>query len=455
PLINFLKGTEMLNKYPVLKKEYIIRKFNTEEGEKIVLYGIYDKSVRIGLNKDALFIVKHFTGEHSVEDIVNKIVTEYHINRDNAFKSLNNILAQLKNKEIIFFNENRRPEYKFPDFPEIRGILNQVYIRLTNACNLKCRHCSVDAGYKLKDELNKEEIFDLIDQLYNMMVPSVTFTGGEPTLVNYLPELVKYTSYKPIKVYLMTNGFRVNKQYAELLVRNGLVHVNISLDGANAESHDTFRGVKGSFKKAIEAIRLFKKLGIYVETTTVIHDQNSSEVIDIVNLGKFLRVDNMKFLPITPFKRGKNCNFENSLIHYTNNLRNFLYAYNNIYNKLVKKNLKERLEKENLFRCGAGMGVIAISSNGDVFPCNNLENIILGNIRSQKLIEIYNNSSRLEDAFNAISVRNSECEACEILDYCHGGCAMLAYTYNGDYKKCDITRKPYIIELMKDQGGEK
>lgn len=442
----------MEGKYPILKKEYIIRKANTKEGEKIVIYGIYDKSVRIGINKDTLFIVKHFTGEYSVEDIVNKIISEYQVKRDKAIESLNNVLTQLKSREIIYFSENRKLEYKFPDISDMRDILNQAYIRLTNACNLKCIHCAVDAGYKLKDELNKEEIFDLIDQLYNMMVPGVTFTGGEPTVVNYLPELIKYTSNKPIKVHLMTNGFKINEPYAKLLVRNGLVHVNISLDGANEISHDYFRGVKGSFKKAIEAIKIFKELGIYVETTTVIHDRNYNEVIDIINLGKSLKVDNMKFLPIVPFKRGNDCNFESSLIHYVNNLRNFLFAYESIYNKLVKKDLKERLLKENLFRCGAGISVIAIASNGDVFPCNNLENIVLGNIRNQKLIEIYNNSSRLEEALNAISIKNSECEACEILDYCHGGCAMLAYSYHGDYKKCDITRKPYVIELMKNQG---
>ncbi|MEW6457404.1 MAG: radical SAM protein [Acidobacteriota bacterium] len=347
-------------------------------------------------------------------------------------------------------NENRGLKYKFSDLPEMRGILNHVYIRLTNACNSRCIHCSVDAGQRLKEELKKEEIFDLVDQIYRMMVPRVTFTGGEPTLVNYLPELIKYASNKPMKTHLMTNGYKIDESYAELLVKNNLVHINISLDGAGEKTHDTFRGLKGSFKKAIKAIRIFKDLNIYVETTTVIHEGNRNEVIDIINLGKSLKVDNMKFLPITPFKRGKYCNFEDSLTYYINNLRNFLFAYDNIYNKLIKKDLSKKLQKEDLFRCNAGTGIIAISPQGDVFPCNNLENIVLGNIRAKRLIEIYNESSNVNDVFNALSIRNSECESCKILDYCHGGCAMLAYSYHGDYKKCDITRKPYVLELMKD-----
>ncbi len=445
----------MFKKYPVLKKEYILRKFEGKEGVKICLYGIYNKNT-IEINDDALFIVRHFTGEYQIEEIVNKIVSKFGVSYDKAFECLNKILLQLEKKEIIHFNENKEIRYKFSDLPKMRGILNQVYILLTNACNLRCIHCSVDAGKRLKEELKKEEIFEIIDQIYEMMVPGVTFTGGEPTLMDYLPELIRYTASKPIKTHLMTNGYKISKSYAKLLVNNGLVHVNISLDGAQEKTHDTFRGVRNSFKKAIEAIRIFKGLGIYVETTTVIHEGNSSEIMDIVNLGKSMKIDNMKFLPIVPFKRGKGCNFKDSLSCYINNIRNFIFAYDIIYNRLIKKDLSHKLHEEDLFRCGAGTGVIGISSQGDVFPCNNLENIVLGNIRSQKLMEIYNKSSRLRDVFDAISIRDSECENCEILDYCHGGCAMLSYSYYGDYKKCDITRKPYVLELMKDhnKGGK-
>lgn len=334
-------------------------------------------------------------------------------------------------------------------------MLNHVYILLTKACNLRCSHCSVDAGQPTKEELSKEEVFDLIDQIFEMMVPSITITGGEPTLVDYLPQLVEYIASKPIKTHLMTNGFKINKPYAELLVGNGLVHVNISLDGVKEITHDVFRGVKGSFKKSINAIKVFKELGIYVETTTVIHEGNCKEIPAIVNLGKTLKVDNMKFVPIIPYRRGEKCNYWTSLNCYVNNISNFLFAYDNIYNRLVKKELSKKLDKEKLFRCGAGTGVIAISPEGNVLPCNNLENIVLGNIRQKKLLDIYNNSEKLWEVFEAISINGSECENCEILDYCGGGCAMISNSYHGEYKKCDITRKPYILRLMNEQRGEK
>jgi len=246
----------MIKEFPFFKKEYILRRFEVKEGTKIAIYGIYNKK-RIELNEDALFIVKHLTGWHSVEEIANKISSKYQIGYDKAFESLNKILSQLKSKEIISFNENREVKYEFSNLPQMRGVLNHVYILLTNACNFRCPHCSVNAGKKLKEELKKEEIFYIVDQIYEMMVPGVTFTGGEPTLVDYLPELIKYTASKPIKTHLMTNGYKIDREYAELLVRNGLVHVNISLDGAKEETHDTFRKTKGAFKRAIEAIKIF------------------------------------------------------------------------------------------------------------------------------------------------------------------------------------------------------
>ena len=90
---------------------------------------------------------------------------------------------------------------------------------------------------------------------------------------------------------------------------------------------------------------------------------------------------------------------------YINNIRNFLFGYDIGYNKLIRRDLTERINiDEAVYRCGAGTGIIAISAEGDVLPCNNIENIILGNIREQKLIEIYNGSDNLKIVSELLSM---------------------------------------------------
>jgi len=444
--------------FPYLKKDYIIRKVDIDGKKKIALYNIYDNKRSVEINEDALAVITCFTGESSKEEIANKIVSNYKISYDEALSKLNNLLQTLEEKEIIGLAEQKDSKYCFPKLQSTKGLLNHVYILLTNRCNLKCLHCSVDGGQKLRHELKKEEWVDLINQIYEMMVPGVTFTGGEPTLLEYLPELVQYTSSKPIKTHLMTNGYNIDETYAELLVKSGLVHVNVSLDGAQDGTHDAFRCINGSYRKAIEAIKIFKSLNIYVETTTVINQFNCDEIKEIIKIGDNLKVDNMKFVPIIPYGRGNNCDFKFSMDQYIKNLDEILPLYDrygNIYNKLIKKDLIQQLAegKEAPLRCGAGTGIIGIAPDGNVHPCNNLNMITMGNIKEKKLIDIYNNTNKLCEMIEIMSIKGAECEYCPLLDYCHGGCPMISYCYNGDFKRCDPTRKGLVLKMMQEGDG--
>ncbi len=439
------------NIYPVLNDAFILRAYEIEKKERFALWNIYNTKP-IELNKDAYFLVRHFTGEYSIRDIISKIRKSYSISQNEAIKKLKLILIELKNKNVIFFQDKKTKKRKFYEKKKMKGLLSHIYVLLTNACNLKCKHCSVNAGKRLKNELEKNHFFYLIDQISEMMIPSITFTGGEPTLVEFLPELINYASKKPMRVGLMTNGLKINKAYAKLLVENGLSHVNISIDGIKEKTHDNFRGVAGSFKKALEAIKIFRNWDIYVETTTVIHKGNCDEIRELVKLGKRIGINNMKFIPVIPYKRGKACDFYTSLQCYIANIKNFKYYWDET--RIIKENLKEKITKRKLFRCNAGEGVLTIGPNGNVYPCNNLQEIILGNLRNRSLYDIYTRPKNLLKLKKAIQIQNSECEACNILDECRGGCPAIAYSYFGSYNKCDITRKAFIIELLNDSMEE-
>lgn len=278
------------------------------------------------------------------------------------------------------------------------------------------------------------------------MVPSLIFTGGEPTLVSYLPELIKYSSSKPLCVGLMTNGSCLDERSARKLVDAGLKHVNISLDGAEAKTHDRFRGRRGSFARAVDSIRLFKDMGIKVETTSVIHSESEGEIDDIIRLGKSLGLDNMKFTPIVPFERGRQCDYSGSFRVYKRNIGKMM-AY--LAGDEAQNEVQINPNVDNPLRCNAGLGVVAISSNGDIYPCNNFETIVLGNLTRTPLHEILLDSSHISTVRELISIKGSECEYCPKLAKCRGGCAMLAFSYSESYNTCDPIRRLYIDELGK------
>jgi radical SAM protein with 4Fe4S-binding SPASM domain len=327
----------------------------------------------------------------------------------------------------------------------MNGVLDYVYIRLTKKCNLNCSHCSVDATNRSKTELSETSVKKLIDELYDMMVPNISFTGGEPTLVKNLLSYVEYANQKPMRVSLLTNGFIVNQQLAKDLVKNGLKQVNISLDGACAKSHDQFRGKSGAFEKALNAIKLFKEEGIFTETTTVLHSGNSTEIEDILKLGQSIELDNMKFLPIIPFNRGEKCDYKTSFEIYKKNIKALLPF---LTTSQDSENLASAKKYKHSIKCNAGTGVLSIDSNGDVLPCNNFDIMPLGNIFDRPIFDIYTNARKSKELKNALKISDTECTACPLLDDCRGGCPMVSYAYFKDFHKCDITRKLIAEEVI-------
>jgi len=80
------------------------------------------------------------------------------------------------------------------------------------------------------------------------------FTGGEPFLRKDIFDIINYSVSKGIKTEVVNNGSLINNpQIAKKIIGSGLKNIAISLDGANDQTHDHIRGVKGAFKKAVSA----------------------------------------------------------------------------------------------------------------------------------------------------------------------------------------------------------
>lgn len=143
----------------------------------------------------------------------------------------------------------------------LRGPL-QVAYDITNKCNFRCLHCYNNSGENnfINSELSDEEVISLMHDLGKMKLENVCFCGGEPLLRKDLISIASkiLNEYGIKSISLVTNGYLMNKEIAKDLIQSGVTNFQISLDGSSFKSHDFLRQKKGSFEKAVEAIKILK-----------------------------------------------------------------------------------------------------------------------------------------------------------------------------------------------------
>jgi MoaA/NifB/PqqE/SkfB family radical SAM enzyme len=150
---------------------------------------------------------------------------------------------------------------------------------LTNKCNLRCKYCSNWSHSEKR--VNKEDVFKIIDELVKNGCIRINFTGGEPLLIPEAGSIINYAKKKGLIISLSTNGVLLKRRLEEVKEIGMLI---ISLDGPK-KVHDSIRG-EGSFRKAIDAIRLAKKNKIKVVATCTLTKYNIGYGRDLLILAK-------------------------------------------------------------------------------------------------------------------------------------------------------------------------
>ena len=116
-----------------------------------------------------------------------------------------------------------------------------IFWELTKGCNLRCIHCRASATeLSSPSDLSTQTAKNIIDQIAAVSTPILVLSGGEPLFRADIFELARYGADKGLRVALATNGTMVTKQVARLIVESGVRRVAISLDGADAPTHDSF-----------------------------------------------------------------------------------------------------------------------------------------------------------------------------------------------------------------------
>ncbi len=176
-----------------------------------------------------------------------------------------------------------------------------IFWELTKGCNLRCIHCRASATeLSSPSDLSTHVAKSIIDQIAEVSHPILVLSGGEPLFRADISDLARYGTEKGLRVALATNGTLVTKSIARKIIEAGVKRVAISLDGADAATHDAFRGIPGAFDAAITGFRNLKDLGMSVQINTTVARHNAHQLPQVLELARSLNADALHTFLLVP-----------------------------------------------------------------------------------------------------------------------------------------------------------
>lgn len=344
---------------------------------------------------------------------------------------------------------------------------------LTYKCNLKCVYCMQQNTFKHVNELNFIQRVDIWQQLYNITASdciSICFFGGEPMLnIKFIDDELEEAIKRGLninKITIVSNGTLINKEAIALFNKYNFKHIQITIDGVKEtqNSRRVSKDKSDTFNKIIENIKkLLDETSVDIIVNTVLDRNNMQEYSKLVDFiidefGKYARGEHARII----FNIGQECHPINKS-EYTNiSVADSITYSRNIYkymNYLIDKGCKINQPLPSPICINRKENDVIISPNGDIYKCISG----LGNEEFMLISkdELFNNSMNYHIKQVQLLERNDkECEECEYLALCNGGCKYNAYNNkvkkecNKEYLSTSITDIINVLEKIQTLNGE-
>ncbi|HZQ70368.1 MAG TPA: radical SAM protein [Terriglobales bacterium] len=376
-----------------------------------------------------------------------------------------------------------------------------IFWEVTKGCNLRCIHCRASATeLSSPSDLATRFALGIIDQIAAAANPILVLSGGEPLYRSDIFQLARYATDKHLRVALATNGTLVTKDVARMIVDSGVKRVSISLDGADALTHDTFRGIPGAFDAAVYGLRNLKSLGMSVQINMTIARHNARQLPQVLELAKSLGADALHTFLLVPVGCGVDIAAEQMVApEEYEEMLNWFYDQSLTgeielkatcaphYFRVVRQRRVQEKRSAEAARihaahtttgdigptdmimpgatgvslkpqtngkghpgghpgdmnamtkgCLAGTGVCFISHEGEVYPCGYLP-AIAGDLRKESFTDIWEKSV-VFDALRDTGNLKGKCGCCEFRNICMG-CRARAFAATGDY----LEEEPFCV----------
>jgi radical SAM protein len=332
-----------------------------------------------------------------------------------------------------------------------------VYWETTLACGLACRHCRASAIAERNPlELTTDEGYRLLDEItrFGRPYPHVVFTGGDPLNRPDLHDLVRAATERGIGCSLAPAATSLLTQEALTSLRGaGIQNISLSLDGSNAERHDGFRGVPGTFETTIQAARWARAAGLPIQVNTLVTDETLPDLPAVYELLKGM--DIMRWALFMLISVGRGTDLREISAGESERLNAWLLGLSRVapfqvktteathYRRLAIRQMEAAgLDADAIastpvgrgFGIRDGNGIVFVSHEGTVHPSGFLP-IPLGNVRTASIVELYRDHPVMRDLRTPEAFKG-RCGACEYARVC-GGSRARAYAWTGDPLESD------------------
>ncbi len=330
-----------------------------------------------------------------------------------------------------------------------------VMWNLTRQCNLACDHCYMDAKADGREELALDQGIRLLDDLADLKVPMIIFTGGEPLMSRNFYAYAFHAREAGLRAVISTNGTLITPEVAKLLAEARIRYVGVSIDSALPEKHDSFRGVPGAYARAFQGIRNARDAGLKTGLRITLTRDNWQDVPALLNTALEEGIPRFCLYHLVPTGRGVKIADRDVTPEQRRSVIKFLAeaavelkdedieilttdspmdgAY---LLELLKDDPKQNHVRRllaNAGGCSTGTKVANINHRGDVHPCHFMPDVIVGNVRERSFKDIWidNPADELKVLRAMRSNLKGACGKCDYVDLC-GGCRQKAYFYCGD-----------------------
>ncbi len=302
-------------------------------------------------------------------------------------------------------------------------------LAITYRCQNRCLHCYTGGSRETK-ELTTQEWFKALDKLYDVGIPQVVITGGEPTLRNDLAELIGYTEEKGLVCGLVTNGRRLSDaKYFDSLVEAGLDHVQITIESHNEVVHDVITGAAGSWRESVEGLKNAIASPIYTLTNTTLNKYNVGDILKTTDFLHELGLREFACNSLIYSGKGpevakdfglQEAELEPILTKIRDHAR--ILGMELTWYTPTEYCVLNPIELElGMKNCGACRSAMAIEPDGNVIPCQSYFKS-LGNILKDEWKRIWNHPFCTE--MRSHKVVPEKCAQCPTLNICGGGCPL-------------------------------
>ncbi len=387
------------------------------------------------LNETAVFMLDRLYGREGgpdVEELVADASQRYGIDaarvRGDISTLLEGLLAVLNDRimdvpgvKVMRFGSHKRT---LPVLSEIA---------LTYKCNNRCTFCYANAPNRGDDvkEMTTAEVKVIIDRIAGeARCPTLSFTGGEPTLRTDLPELVRYGASKGLRVNLITNGIRCGDlAYARSLAEAGLDSAQVSIEGGSSAVHDGITQHPGSWVAATQGVRNLRSLDVHTHTNTTLCGGNRDhwrELVDFLSedlhseyfsMNMVIRTgtalahdeDDMSYAEVGPIIEQVQAYSRERGIEFVWYSPMPYCMFNPVQAGLGSKS------------CACVDGLVSVNPAGELLPCSSFEKGI-GDLLHQPFDTVWN--SRTAHYWRNKEFTPPVCERCEIRHICCGACPL-------------------------------